>query len=144
MIFKVIAIVLTSAFYFFSLNTPPASAQTSAWSSINNRCVHGYSTVASENDVATFEGIECLVANVLSVAITMIGIAAFVMFLVGSFRYLTAGSNTKGVEGGKNALTFAILGIVVALASFLILRFIANFTGVQTILQFNTQLPGSP
>ena len=50
-------------------------------------------------------------------------------------------SNTKGIEGGKNAFTFAVLGIVVALASFLILRFISTFTGVTSILQFNTQLP---
>lgn len=133
---KRLQVLAISLSLFFTLASP-AFAQT-AWS---GKCVHGYDGV---NDVATIQGLECLVANVLGTVITIIGIAAFVMFLIGSFRYMTAGSNSKGVEGGKNAITFAVLGIVVALASFLILRFIATFTGVDTILQFNTQLPDSP
>jgi len=64
--------------------------------------------------------LSALMGNILKHPITIIGIAAFVMFLIGSFRYLTAGANSKGVESGKNAISFAILGIVVALASFLI------------------------
>lgn len=138
MIFKVIAILLTSTFFLLTIHIPSSFAQTQNWERINTRCTHGY---GGTSDVATIQGVECLLVNVLATAVTIIGITAFVMFLVGSFRYLTAGSNTKGVEGGRNAITFAILGIIVALASFLILRFIANFTGVQTILQFNTQLP---
>lgn len=132
---KLVARVTFFLFTFLFLVPSSAQAQTVAWS---GRCL-GPAEYAQ--DVATIQGVECLVANVLATAITIIGIAAFVMFLIGSFRYLTAGANSKGVEGGKNAISFAILGIVVALASFLILRFISTFTGVTTILQFNTQLP---
>lgn len=96
----------------------------------------------SANDVATIAGVECIVANVLATVITLIGTVSFIMFLVGGFRYLTAGSNTKGVEAGKNAITFAILGIVVALASFLIVRTISVITGVNSITTFTIkQLP---
>ena len=123
---------------YFVLLASPVLAQTTTWSTGIKSCTYGY---GDAQDVATIQGIECLVGNILATAITIVGIAAFVMFLIGSFRYLTAGSNAKGVEGGKNAISFAILGIVVALASFLILRFISQFTGVTTILQFNTQLP---
>ena len=131
---KIISVLLIVVANFYVL---PATvhAQTTAWT---GKCVGSNSYGAQ--DVATIQGIECLVANILATAITLIGIAAFVMFLIGSFQYLTAGANAKGVESGKNAISFAILGIVVALASFLILRFISTFTGVTTILQFNTQL----
>lgn len=122
----------------FSVLATPVSAQTAEWATQNAKCV-GPETYEAQ-DVATIQGIECLVANVLATAITIIGIAAFVMFLIGSFQYLTAGANAKGVESGKNAISFAILGIIVALASFVILRFISTFTGVTTILQFNTQI----
>jgi hypothetical protein len=125
---------LLSLISFLFVFASPVHAQTTPWS---GACVGGYD---GTKDVATIQGIECLIGNVLSIAITIIGIAAFVMFLIGSFRYLTAGANTKGVESGKNAISFAILGIVVALASFVILRFISQFTGVTNILQFNTQL----
>lgn len=90
-------------------------------------------------DVPTIQGIECLVTNVLAVAVTLVGIAAFVMFLVGGFQYLTSGANSKGVEGAKNSITYAIVGIIVALSSFFILNTISELTGVKTILNFSTQ-----
>ncbi len=92
------------------------------------------------SDVPTIQGLECLVANILATAITLVGIVAFVMFLIGGFRYLTAGANAKGTETAKNSITFAVLGIIVALASFLILNVIAQITGVKTILKFSTQV----
>lgn len=124
---------LSSLFSFVSVFATQVHAQAAAWA---GKCVG----TGTATDVATLQGLECLVGNVLSVIISIIGIAAFVMFLVGSFSYLTAGSNSKGVEKGKNSISFAILGIVVALASFLMLRFVSQFTGVTSILQFNTQV----
>lgn len=87
-------------------------------------------------DVATIQGLRCMIANVLSVAITAIGFAGFVMLIVGAFRYLASGGNSKGAETAKNTITFAVIGLVVALSSFVILNLIADFTGVKTILDF--------
>ena len=87
-------------------------------------------------DVATIQGLRCMIANVLSVAITGIGLAGFIMLIVGSFRYIASGGNTKGAETAKNTITFAVIGLVVALSSFVILNIIAEFTGVKTILDF--------
>lgn len=125
---------LLSLLSFLFVFASPVQAQTSPW---GGKCV---GSSAAAKDVATIQGIECLVGNVLSVAISIIGIAAFVMFLSGSFQYLTAGSNSKGVESGQKAISFAIVGIVVALASFLILRLVSQFTGVTSILEFTTQV----
>ncbi len=86
--------------------------------------------------VATIQGLRCMVANILSVAITAIGFAGFVMLIIGSFRYLFSGGNSKGTETAKNTITFAVIGLVVALSSFVILNLIAKFTGVETILNF--------
>ncbi len=85
---------------------------------------------------ATIQGLRCMIANVLSVAITGIGLAGFIMLIIGGFRYLTSGGNSKGAETAKNTITFAVIGLVVALSSFVILNLIAEFTGVKTILNF--------
>jgi hypothetical protein len=108
----------------------PVQAQGKAWSGV---CVN--------NGVATIQGFQCLLGNVLSVAVSGIGLIGFVMLIIGSFRYLLSGGNAKGVEGGRNTMTFAIVGLVVALASFMILQLVANFTGVKSILNF--RIPGS-
>lgn len=89
-----------------------------------------------QQEVATIQGLSCLIANVLSVAITAIGLAGFVMILVGAFKYLVSGGNSKGAESAKNTLTYAVIGIVLALSSYIILRLISEFTGVETILKF--------
>ena len=88
------------------------------------------------DNVATVQGLGCLLANILSVAITGIGFVGFVMLLVGAFRYLVSGGNSKGTETARNTVTYAVIGLIVALSSFVILNLIAQFTGVETILNF--------
>lgn len=96
-----------------------------------------------ESGVATIQGLRCMIANILSVAITAIGFAGFLMLVIGGFRYLTSGGNSKGAETAKNTLTFAVIGLVVALSSFVILNLIAKFTGIETILDFKIPEAGT-
>jgi hypothetical protein len=103
-------------------------AQTSTWTGV---CVGG-----AANDVATLQGLECLIANVFTVIITLIGLAAFVMFIVGSVRWLISGGNASNVEKARNTMTYAVVGIVIALSAFIVLNLIAGFTGVETIKTF--------
>jgi hypothetical protein len=86
--------------------------------------------------VATIQGLQCLIGNVFSVAITFIGLAAFVMLIIGAFGYLLSGGNSKGTETARNTITFAVIGIVVALSAFIILNFVSVFTGVEEITNF--------
>lgn len=113
----------------YSLAFPSqAQAQTEAWSGV---CVDTVNT-----DVATIQGFQCLIANVLSVALTLIGIAGFIMLVVGSMRWMLSGGNAQNVEKAKNTMTFAVVGLIVGLSSFIILNLVAEFTGVKSILQF--------
>ena len=112
--------------YLYSTST--AFAQTAPWSGV---CVGG-----ADNDVATIQGLECLIANIFTVIITLIGLAAFVMLIVGSVRWLTSGGNSSHLDKAKNTMTYAIIGIVVALSAFIVINLIAGFTGIETIKEF--------
>lgn len=92
-------------------------------------------------NVATIQGLGCMLANILSIGVTGIGLAGFVMFLVGSFSYLLSGGNSKTTEQARGTFTYAVIGLVVALSAIIILRIIVAFTGVQRILQF--EIPSS-
>jgi hypothetical protein len=117
----------------------PVAAQTKAW---GGKCVESQINDRGEvSSVATIQGLECLIANVFIVFITLIGLAAFVMFIIASFRWLTSGGNTKGIETARNTMTFAVIGIVVALSAFIIINLISSFTGVTVIQQF--RIPNS-
>lgn len=113
----------------------PVFAQTQEWSGV---CVGpaDLNPGTDASDVATIQGVQCLLANGFSVIITIIGLAGFVMFIVGSFRYLLSGGNTKGTETAKNTFTFMVVGIIVALSGFIILNLISSFTGIDNITKF--------
>ena len=117
----------------FLYSASPALAQTVAWSGV---CVGGSGTDLAA-DVATISGIECLIANVFTVIITLIGLSAFVMLVVGSLRWLASGGNSSALDKAKGTMTYAVVGIVVSLSAFIVLNLIAGFTGVEDITRFS-------
>lgn len=59
-----------------------------------------------------------LIINVLSLTV---GIVAVIMIIVAGFKYITSGGDTNKVTSAKNALVYAIVGlIIVALAQFIV------------------------
>lgn len=125
------------------LTAQPAAAQTKTWTkgtagSDQSACAADVEFGGTTfTDIATVQGVECLVANVLATATTFIGLVSFVMVIVGAFYYLVSGGNTHSVELGKKSITFGIIGIVVALLAYFILFLISDFTGVDTFLDFS-------
>ncbi len=103
------------------------SAQTRPF---NNTLCPGPNCNEAVGDVATIKGLEAVFENVISVALAFAGIVLFVMFLMGGFRYLTAGGDAKAVEAAKGTLTHAILGLVVLILAWIIIQFIEVLTGV--------------
>lgn len=132
---RTISITVLTFLMAFTLVASPVRAQTGDWSGV---CVGSATDLGVDaSDVATLQGLECLIANIFTVIITVIGLAGFVMFLVGSFRWLVSGGNSKGIDTAKGTMTYAVVGLVVALSSFIVLNLIANFTGVQIITTFS-------
>lgn len=92
--------------------------------------------------VVTIQALEAIVANFLAIAVSGIGFVGFIMMIIGAFKYLLSGGNTQQTEGGKNTMTFAVIGLILALTAYMILNFIAEFTGVRTILNFTLWFNG--
>ncbi len=114
----------------YLLLATPVSAQTQAWSGV---CL---GNTENSSDVATLQGLQCLIGNVLLIAVSGLGFIGFVMLVIGSFRYLLSGGNSKGTEQAQKTMTFAVVGLVVALSSFIIINLLSAFTGVSLIKNF--------
>lgn len=89
-----------------------------------------------DGGVATLKGLEAIFDNVISIALLFAGTVLFLMFLVGGFRFITSGGDPKALEAAKGTLTHAVIGLVVLILAFVILKLVADFTAVQSILQF--------
>jgi hypothetical protein len=82
------------------------------------------------DDPAQLKDLEVVFEKVISIVLTLSGIAAFVMLVVGGFQYLTAGDNPKNVEKASQTLTSALLGVILVLAAWFILQAIESITGL--------------
>jgi len=85
-------------------------------------------------EVATIQGIECIVRIFLNLAVRVAGIALFIMLLAGGFKYLTSGGDPKTAESAQKTITYAILGLALLLGGWLILLFIKEFTGINVTI----------
>lgn len=81
-------------------------------------------------DVATFKSLETLFGNVVQALTALVGVAIFIMFVVGGFSFLMSGGDQKKLEKARGTLTNAIIGVVVIVAAYLILLTIRTLTGV--------------
>jgi hypothetical protein len=91
--------------------------------------------IETVDDVATLRGLEGVFESVVTIVLGLGGVVLFIMLIMGGFKFITAGGDPKAIEGAKKTLTYAIGGIVLIALSFLILRFISIFTGVD-VTQF--------
>ena len=79
---------------------------------------------------AKIEDIEVVVAKIFQYFLGFASIALFFLLVTGGYKLITSGGDPGKVQGAWKTITFAILGMVLIIASFLILRFITAFTGV--------------
>lgn len=91
-------------------------------------------------DVATLKGLEAIFYNVVAVVLAIAGIVLFIMLIIGGFKYMSAGADQQKTQAARQTLTYAIIGLVVIVSAFLILRLIENLTGVPiTTFRVTTQ-----
>ena len=88
-----------------------------------------------DEDPALLSDLPKYFGNILEAMIPLIGFLAFIMVLVGGFKILTSGGDPKGMAGGKQTITLAIVGIALSIISWLVLVVIKNTTGVD-VTQF--------
>lgn len=60
-------------------------------------------------------------------------VVAFVMLLIGGIRWIMAGGDEKAVEKARNTITAALIGLVIILVAYAIIRVVESFFGL-TIL----------
>lgn len=99
---------------FFFLNATPVFAQIQDWES--SGCI--------VDGVPTLKCLEVVVGNILFMSNVFILLVIFIMFIIGSFKYLTSLGNAEKIEEAKGTFKWAIIGLLVYLSAYLILNVI--------------------
>lgn len=90
----------------------------------------------SAEGVATLNCIPIVFQNIVNWALIFAAVVAIFIIMFSGIKFLRSGGQEKLVEDARNTLTYAIIGLVVILLSFLIINVISDITEVGCIKKF--------
>jgi|SRR5665213_1045396 len=91
-------------------------------------------TTVNANDAKTINsncgdtstGLGPKIAHLINIFSAIIGIAAVVVIIYAGFRYVTSAGSQDGVKAAKDAIIYAIIGLVVVALAQAIVHFVIN------------------
>jgi len=89
--------------------------------------------------VPKIQGIEVVVARILRIIVPLAGVILLAMIVAGGLQYITSGGEAEQAAKARKTLTYAIFGLLAILLSWLIIKLIEEFTGLN-LHEFN--IPG--
>jgi hypothetical protein len=66
------------------------------------------------------------IMKIINIALTVAGLVAVLFLIIGGFRYITSAGNEETAESAKKIIINAIIGIVIIILSFVIVRVISE------------------
>lgn len=94
------------------------------------------------NNAARLSDLEGVFGNFIGIILSIVGVAVLVMFVIAGYKYLSAGGDKEAASSARNTLTFAIIGLVLAISAWMIINILGNFLGITDIGNFTICLPG--
>lgn len=88
------------------------------------------------NGVASLQCIPYLFANVVNFLLMAAGTVCFLLLLYAGIRYILAGGDSKQLDTARKTITYAVIGLIIILCSYILLNILATITGVNCILVF--------
>lgn len=67
-----------------------------------------------------------IVKNIINILSVIVGAVSVVVIIIGGFRYVVSNGDSNGVTGAKNAILYAIIGLVIVLFAQVIVRFVLS------------------
>lgn len=91
------------------------------------------------NDVPTLLCLGQILVRIVDVLLLFSGLAFTILFLWGCLRFIISQGDPKAVGAAKNSITYAIIGLIIIILSFALVKFAGNFLGVTSMsnLQFS-------
>lgn len=83
---------------------------------------------------AKLSNLDSVFSSILNVALAGVGIGVVIMFIVGGYQFMMAGGDKEAAARARLTLTYAVIGLIVALSAWIILALLGNFLGINFTL----------
>lgn len=130
---KMIKILLS--FYLFTVillpnaslaTSTPSSSTSSVSSGSNTKSQNNQKTVKLDNPLVGVYSVTDVLGNVIRVAMSIMGGVVLVMVVKGATTWITANGNSESIESGTKTIIWAIVGALITVASYVVLRAIIS------------------
>lgn len=85
------------------------------------------------SQIVNLNNIVNVVRAIISFILVVAFVAAFIFLLIGGLRWITAGGDEKAVASARNMITAALIGLVIVLLAYAIIRLVEIFFNVSII-----------
>ncbi len=89
--------------------------------------VIGWTDVSSSSTTSSALTLSEIAVKVLDFLLGISGVLSIIMMVIGGMMYLTSAGDEERIKKGKDIFKFSVLGIIIVLASLVIVRQIAKF-----------------
>ena len=88
--------------------------------------VIGQSATAACGSSCGNANINTIFSAITNALIFIIGALSVIMIIVGGLRYVTSNGDPKQAEAARNTIMYAVIGVIIAIASFAIVNFVVT------------------
>lgn len=74
-----------------------------------------------------------VIAVIIQIILVIAFILSFIFLLIGGIKWITSGGDEKGVASARNTITAALIGLVVVLMAYALIRLVEVFFGINII-----------
>lgn len=74
----------------------------------------------------SFNNLGELFIVIINLLLLLVSIVAVIAIIYGGYQYITSAGNPETAQSGKNTITWAIIGLVISFASYIIINTITS------------------
>ena len=126
-----VLIVVCSVFGFSSISVASLSTNVSAQAanSVVKKGIKTATTTDMENKSITGEG--GLISILINFLLWTVGILSVAMIIFSGFRYITSAGDAAKTKSAQTALTYSIVGLIVAVLAWVIVKMVLKQFGIE-------------
>ena len=124
-------IVVCSVFGFSAISVAslPTNVSAQAANSVVKKGIKTATTADMENKSIAGEG--GLISILINFLLWAVGILSVAMIIFSGFRYITSAGDTAKTKSAQTALTYSIVGLIVAVLAWVIVKMILRQFGIE-------------
>lgn len=78
----------------------------------------------AETGSSKTNNLQSIIKLIVNIMLFLIGAISVIMIIVGGIKYTTSNGNAEMVKSAKNTITYAIVGLIVAIFAYAIVNFV--------------------